>query len=147
MYRDNQPNQHQFNHKNREQRRSQQETQMQSTTNIAENPLESRKVWLLWVMHVKVDLLNIICNIWRVKSSTIKLQQDCENPKHQQREPHQMQPPQDSHTCTIKNFERILSLGDMQPIIATLNLHTQEVCSSPISFIDCQRAEIKLSGG
>jgi hypothetical protein len=35
-------------------------TVIQGSMNIMNDALESSKVWLLWVMHVKTDLLNII---------------------------------------------------------------------------------------
>jgi hypothetical protein len=43
---------------------SQQETELKSPTDIAKNALESRKVGLPWIMHVKANLLDSICNIW-----------------------------------------------------------------------------------
>jgi hypothetical protein len=42
----------------------QQETELNSPADIAKNALESRKIRLPWIMHVKANLLNNICNIW-----------------------------------------------------------------------------------
>jgi hypothetical protein len=47
-------------------RQSQQETKVESASNVAQNPLESREVRLTGVVHMKADLLHSVCNIWRV---------------------------------------------------------------------------------
>ena len=43
---------------------SQQETKLKSPADVAKNELESRKVRLPGIMHVKTNLLDSICNIW-----------------------------------------------------------------------------------
>jgi hypothetical protein len=45
-------------------RRSQQETKVESASNIAKNSLQSCKVRLTGVVHMKADLLHSICSIW-----------------------------------------------------------------------------------
>ena len=54
----------QVDHKIRLSRRTQQESQVQSASNISQNLLESGQMRLPRIMHMKTDLLDSICDVW-----------------------------------------------------------------------------------